>query len=74
MLHSYMIPSPVWIPNTSLKFVGLSVKHPGIMSFKCWRSVESAFYQEMRDTKAVHHFEEKNYQGDDLHANCNKID
>ena len=26
------------------------------------------------DTKAVRHFEENNYQGDDLHANRNKID
>ena len=25
------------------------------------------------DTKAVHHFEENNYDGDDLHANSNKI-
>ena len=26
------------------------------------------------DTKAVRHFEENNHQGDDLHANRNKID
>ena len=26
------------------------------------------------DTKAIRHFEENNYEGDDLHANRNKID
>ena len=27
-----------------------------------------------KDTKAAGHFEVNNYQGDDVHANCNKID
>ena len=50
-LHSYVIPSPFCIPNPSWKFVGLLVKHTGVMSFKCWRSVVSALYQKMRTTR-----------------------
>ena len=50
-LHSYVILSPFCSPNTSWKYVGLSVKHPGEMSFKYRRSVGSALYQKMRTPK-----------------------
>ena len=40
------------------------------MSEKSWKSPLS----KNEDTDVVHHFEENNYQGDDLHANHNKID
>ena len=44
------------------------------MSFKYGKSVGSALYQKSVYTKAVRHFEENNYKGDDLHADRNKID
>ena len=37
---------------------------------KCWKHPVSKNV----DTKAVRHFEENNYQGEDLHAISNKID
>ena len=50
-LHSYVIPGPLCIHKTSWKFVVLLVKHPGVMSFKCRRSVGKALYQKMRTPK-----------------------
>ena len=57
-------------PNTYWKYIGLVVNHSGVMSLKCRRPPQS----ENEDTKAVRHFEKNNYQGDELHANRNKID
>ena len=42
---------PLCMPNTSWKFVGLIVKHSGVMSFKCRRNVASALCQKMRTQK-----------------------
>ena len=50
-LHSYAIPSRLCIPTISWKFVCPLVKHPGTMSFKCHRSVESALHQNLRTPK-----------------------
>ena len=41
----------LYIPNTSLKFNGFFMKHPGVMSFKCRRSVGSTLYQKIRTSK-----------------------
>ena len=62
MLHSYVIPSRLYISNTSWKYVGLVLKHPGVMSLKCGKSVGSVLYKKNEDAKAVRHFEENNYQ------------
>ena len=46
-----VILSPLCIPNTSWKFISLLMKHPGVMSFKCRRSVGSVVCQKMRTPK-----------------------
>ena len=50
-IHSNVIPSLLYISNTSWKFVGLFVKHPEVMSFKCRRTVGSSLYQKMKSPK-----------------------
>ena len=69
-LHSYVIQSPLCIPNTSWKHVSLLAEQPGVMSERCWKCPMS----KNEDRKAVRHFEENNHQWDDLHANRNKIE
>ena len=50
-LNSYVIRKPLCTLNTSWKFVALLVKHPGLMSFKVWRSAGNALYQKKRTPK-----------------------
>ena len=50
-VHSYVIPSRLYIPNTSWKYVGLVVNHSRVMPMKCRRSHRSALYQKMRTPK-----------------------
>ena len=49
------------------------VKYLGEMSLKCQRNIGNSLCQKMRIPKLCV-IEENNYQGDDVHANRNKID
>ena len=61
------------IPNTSGKFVGLLKKTRSNIIQMLEKYLKSRLTKN-EDNKAALHFEENNYQGDDLHANCNKTD
>ena len=65
--------SHLCIPNTSSKFVGLFVKYPGVMSFKCRRRIGSTLCQKMRTPKLYVILKQIITKGN-LQANRNKID
>ena len=72
-LHSYVIPSPLCTSNIFLEECwsdSKTLKRNAVeMSEKCRKHPLS----QNKDIKAVHHFEENNYDGDDVHASRNKI-
>ena len=72
--NCYVILSCLCIPYTSWKYVGMDVKHRGVMSFEISEKCRKRPLSKNENTKAVRHFEENNYQPDDLHLNRYKID
>ena len=71
-LHSYVIPSRLCTPNISWKYVGLIVKHPREIELRNVVEVSVAPSVKIEDTEAVCHFEEYNYDENDLHATLTK--
>ena len=63
-----MIPSRHYIPNISRKYGSLVVKNPGKSVIEMSEECRKRPLSKNEGTKPVRHFQENNYQEDDLHV------